>query len=51
MLESVGKFKEAEAHKKHLGNIMQLKQSLIELITMDIEKPMEKMRGQAKIFG
>jgi len=51
VLESCGKHKEAEEQRVKIKIFEKLKSSLIELITMDLEKPMQKMKDQAKLHG
>ena len=51
MLESVGKFDVAQEHKENLAKVKHVKECLFQLIHMDIEKPAQKMRDQAKLLG
>ena len=51
MLESIGKFDLAQEHKDNLKKIKHVKECLLQLIHMDIEKPAQKMKDQAKLLG
>lgn len=51
VLESVGKFDMVQEHKENLDKIRHVKECLIQLVYMDIDKPAQKMKDQAKLLG
>ena len=51
VLESVGKFDLAQEQKENLNKISHVKECLMQLIHMDIDKPAQKMKDQARVMG
>jgi len=50
-LESIGKFDNAQDQRDRLAEIHKIKESLFQLIYMDLEGPAQKMKDQAKNLG
>ena len=51
ILESAGKYQEAEEHRENLKKIERIKDCLMQLINMDIEKYAAKMKEDGKQMG
>ncbi len=51
VLESAGKYQEAEEQRDNMKKIERIKDCLMQLINMDIEKYAAKMKEEGKMMG